>query len=72
MMLQVTAYVMRFAPFAVFGALANGDLQYLALIASEAKGIDVFGWVRNAFDQNYIELLLAGTGGNTGRYGRCT
>ncbi|OYX60915.1 MAG: hypothetical protein B7Y89_14555, partial [Novosphingobium sp. 32-60-15] len=27
---------------------------------------DVFGWVRNAFDQNYIELLLAGTGGNTG------
>lgn len=27
---------------------------------------DVFGWVRNAFDQNYIDLLLAGTGGNTG------
>ena len=27
---------------------------------------DVFGWVRNAFDQNYVELLLAGTGGNTG------
>jgi len=27
---------------------------------------DVFGWVRNAFNQNYAELLLAGTGGNTG------
>lgn len=27
---------------------------------------DVFGWVRNAFDQNYIDLYLAGTGGNTG------
>lgn len=27
---------------------------------------DVFGWVRNAFDRNYAELLLAGTGGNTG------
>ena len=27
---------------------------------------DVFAWVRNAFDQNYIDLLLAGTGGNTG------
>lgn len=27
---------------------------------------DVYGWVRNAFDRNYIDLLLAGTGGNTG------
>lgn len=27
---------------------------------------DIFGWVRNAFDQDYAELLLAGTGGNTG------
>ena len=27
---------------------------------------DAFGWVRNAFDRNYIDLLLAGTGGNTG------
>lgn len=27
---------------------------------------DVFGWVRNAFNRNYAELLLAGTGGNTG------
>jgi iron complex outermembrane receptor protein len=27
---------------------------------------DAFGWVRNAFDQDYIDLLLAGTGGNTG------
>ena len=27
---------------------------------------DIFGWVRNAFDQDYVELLLAGTGGNTG------
>lgn len=27
---------------------------------------DAFAWVRNAFDQNYIDLLLAGTGGNTG------
>lgn len=29
-------------------------------------GFEVFGWVRNAFDQDYAELLLAGTGGNTG------
>lgn len=28
--------------------------------------IDIFGWVRNAFDEEYAELLLAGTGGNTG------
>lgn len=27
---------------------------------------DLFGWIRNAFDQDYIDLLLAGTGGNTG------
>jgi iron complex outermembrane receptor protein len=27
---------------------------------------DIFGWVRNAFDQDYIDLYLAGTGGNTG------
>lgn len=27
---------------------------------------DIFGWVRNAFQKDYIELLLAGTGGNTG------
>jgi iron complex outermembrane receptor protein len=27
---------------------------------------DVFGWVRNALDKDYIDLLLAGTGGNTG------
>jgi iron complex outermembrane receptor protein len=27
---------------------------------------DAFAWVRNAFDQDYIDLLLAGTGGNTG------
>ena len=31
-----------------------------------ADGFDIFGWVRNAFDQDYAELLLAGTGGNTG------
>lgn len=28
--------------------------------------LDAFLWVRNAFDRNYIDLLLAGTGGNTG------
>lgn len=27
---------------------------------------DLFAWVRNAFDQDYIDLYLAGTGGNTG------
>ncbi len=27
---------------------------------------EIFGWVRNAFDKDYIDLLLAGTGGNTG------
>ncbi|WP_416221837.1 hypothetical protein [Sphingomonas sp. S1-29] len=28
--------------------------------------LDSFVWLRNAFDQNCIDLLLAGTGGNTG------
>ncbi|MEN2786169.1 TonB-dependent receptor [Sphingomonas qilianensis] len=28
--------------------------------------VDTFAWVRNAFDKDYIDLLLAGTGGNTG------
>ncbi len=27
---------------------------------------DAFAWVRNALDKDYIDLLLAGTGGNTG------
>ena len=27
---------------------------------------DVYGWVKNAFDKNYYELLNAATGGNTG------
>jgi len=27
---------------------------------------DAFAWVRNALDEDYIDLLLAGTGGNTG------
>jgi iron complex outermembrane receptor protein len=27
---------------------------------------DVFLWARNAFDKDYIDLYLAGTGGNTG------
>ncbi|HYP80465.1 MAG TPA: TonB-dependent receptor, partial [Steroidobacteraceae bacterium] len=27
---------------------------------------DVYGWVKNAFDKNYFELLNAATGGNTG------
>ena len=27
---------------------------------------EAFAWVRNAFDKDYIDLLLAGTGGNTG------
>lgn len=27
---------------------------------------EIFGWMRNAFDKDYIDLLLAGTGGNTG------
>ncbi|WP_448658645.1 TonB-dependent receptor [Sphingomonas sp. CJ99] len=26
----------------------------------------VFGWVRNAFEKDYVDFLLAGTGGNTG------
>jgi outer membrane receptor protein involved in Fe transport len=30
------------------------------------ESLDAFLWVRNAFDRNYIDLLLAGTGGNTG------
>jgi len=30
------------------------------------EGFDAFVWTRNAFDQDYIDLLLAGTGGNTG------
>jgi iron complex outermembrane receptor protein len=28
--------------------------------------LDAFFWVRNAFNKDYIDLLLAGTGGNTG------
>lgn len=27
---------------------------------------DLFGWVRNAFDKDFIDFYLAGTGGNTG------
>jgi iron complex outermembrane receptor protein len=30
------------------------------------SSFDAFFWVRNAFNKNYIDLLLAGTGGNTG------
>lgn len=30
------------------------------------EGFELFGWVRNAFDRDHAELLLAGTGGNTG------
>ena len=29
------------------------------------QGFDIFGWVRNAFDQNYYESLAV-TPGNTG------
>lgn len=31
-----------------------------------ADEFNLFGWVRNAFDRNYVDFLLAGTGGNTG------
>lgn len=31
-----------------------------------SDGFEVFGWVKNAFEKDYVELLLAGTGGNTG------
>lgn len=30
------------------------------------NGLNVFAWVRNAFDVNYFEQLAANTGGNTG------
>jgi len=31
-----------------------------------SERFDAFVWARNAFNQNYVELLLASTGGNTG------
>jgi iron complex outermembrane receptor protein len=31
----------------------------------DAKGLNIFGWVRNAFDQDYFELLTVGPS-NTG------
>lgn len=31
-----------------------------------AGRVEAFAWVRNAFDKDFIDLLLAGTGGNTG------
>ncbi|WCT75243.1 TonB-dependent receptor [Sphingomonas naphthae] len=44
----------------------NGYLIHNFRTGFRTGRFDVFAWVRNAFDRNYIDLLLAGTGGNTG------
>ncbi len=42
-------------------ALSNVRLRYRT-----DDGLNVFAWVRNAFDVDYFEQLAAHTGGNTG------
>ena len=49
MMLQITGYVMRFAPFAVFGALAN-------VVA--ASGLDILGTYVRLLSDFYLSLVL--------------
>lgn len=49
MMLQVTGYVMRFAPFAVFGALAN---------VVSASGLDILGDYARLLIDFYASLLI--------------
>jgi Na+/H+-dicarboxylate symporter len=49
MMLQITGYVMRFAPFAVFGAIAN-------VVA--AKGLGILGTYVELLAEFYLSLLL--------------
>ena len=49
MMLQVTGYVMRFAPFAVFGAIAN-------VVA--AKGLGILATYVELLAEFYISLML--------------
>lgn len=52
MMLQITGYVMRFAPFAVFGAIAN-------VVA--AKGLGILGTYVELLAEFYLSLLLLWT-----------
>lgn len=49
MMLQITGYVMRFAPFAVFGALAN-------VVA--ASGLDILGTYLRLLVEFYASLVI--------------
>jgi Na+/H+-dicarboxylate symporter len=49
MMLQITGYVMRFAPFAVFGAIAN-------VVA--AKGLGILGTYVELLVEFYLSLIL--------------
>lgn len=49
MMLQITAYVMRFAPFAVFGALAN-------VVAS--NGLGILGTYVELLTEFYLSLVI--------------
>lgn len=49
MMLQITAYVMRFAPFAVFGALAN-------VVAK--NGLGILGTYVELLTEFYLSLVL--------------
>ena len=49
MMLQVTGYVMRYAPIAVFGALAN-------VVA--ASGLDILGTYLELLVEFYLSLVL--------------
>ncbi len=49
MMLQITGYVMRFAPFAVFGALAN-------VVA--ASGLDILGTYLQLLVEFYASLVI--------------
>jgi len=45
--------------------IAGYSLNNLRLGFRNSDGINVYGWVRNIFDQDYMEVL-ATTPGNTG------